>query len=68
MRPWPWLRHIIPWWVLEWIDGHCDVCWENVVTWKIEGGECPWAVDTSCRDDFKRTGTCYCGKMHRDRP
>ena len=30
-----WMRHIIPWFVLRWLDDRLDTCWTGIVMWKL---------------------------------
>lgn len=40
------------------------LCWANLVSWAL--GSAPLRetpIDSVCRYDIARTGTCYCGKL-----
>ena len=54
------LRHVTPWWLLDWLDKRLPFCWASVVTWKAGSGAMPggWWPNHACfaPDD-------YCGKF-----
>lgn len=54
-----WMRHIIPWRVLYWLDKHTDTCWAGMVMWK-EDYEWSW-WSCSWQDGLGADGD-YCGK------
>jgi hypothetical protein len=53
-----WLRYFVPWRVLGWINDHTEVCWANVVMWKLYGGHSWWPT-RACWEN----GYDYCGKF-----
>ena len=58
-----WLRHITPWWELNFIDNHFHVCWANLVMWKMGYPRENWLWDNfrTCKAP-DQPGPCYCGK------
>lgn len=67
-----WWRDLVPWWVLGFVNDHFNVCWANIVRWKMLDSECGWKVESSCGledgiPDGKGgwatgfPGNCYCG-------
>ena len=61
-----WLRHVVSWRLLEWIDGrYPSVCWADLVQWKIDGAPIGWVRGSSCQTDYARNGACWCGKLGR---
>lgn len=53
-------------------------CWPGLVSWALDGprherrmgnGAVPWRpINSTCRSELPRTGTCYCGALRRDVP
>ncbi len=53
-------------------------CWPGLVSWALDGvhherrmgnGALPWRpINSTCRSDLPRTGTCYCGALRREIP
>jgi hypothetical protein len=53
-------------------------CWTDLVSWALDGSRharrmgdvaVPWRpIDSTCRSELPRTGTCYCGALRRDVP
>jgi len=52
---WSWLRHITPWFVLEWIFRRYHLCWAGMVMWKL-GYDWSWSLNRGCFYPFD-----YCG-------
>ena len=71
-----WWRDLVPWWVLDLVDKHFNVCWANMVSWKmldgaedgvgpkpICGASSVWDEETkSWKEGFD--GRCYCGHYY----
>lgn len=55
-EPWPALRHITPWFVLDWLNDKYHFCWVQMVLWKIYGSEGMWEVGPDCFYPYD-----YCG-------
>lgn len=47
VEPPSWLRHFIPWSVLDWMFNRWHLCWSGMVMWKL-GYEWSWSIDRSC--------------------
>ncbi len=67
IKRWPfgnlphWLRHFTPWWLLDYINTHYDVCWTKVVLWKMYDGD--WGrVEKMCFC-HSEGALDYCGKF-----
>lgn len=67
-----WLR----WRIAEWFAAYRKgQCWATWVMWAIDGNEpftLPWQPEfyggvSSCKDDSRRSGCCYCGKLQCDK-
>jgi len=52
-----WMRHFIPWALLDWINDHYGVCWAQVVYWKMGLSEDSWSCADMCFEPSD-----YCGK------
>ena len=55
IEPWSWLRHITPWFVLDFLCDRYHICRAGVVMWKMGHGWA-WDVRPSCL-----TPHDYCG-------
>ena len=56
-----WLRRFVPWKFLYWIDSRTNICWANVVMWKMFGDDGDLRVSARC---FGSTPPYdYCGKF-----
>lgn len=53
------LRYVVPWRLLLWIDSRYEVCWANVVSWKLGRETEEWNPTWICFDG----GRDYCGKF-----
>ncbi len=54
-----WLRHITPWWLLQYIDRNYETCWAGMVMWKLGYEfEDSWKIVETCFE----SGNDYCGK------
>lgn len=62
ITPPAWMRHIMPWRLLNWIMTHTDVCNTNVVMWKMYGAEKSWWPNKLCFHPHD-----YCGKFEGKR-
>ena len=60
--PPPWLRYIVPYRVLAWIDHHFPVCWAKIVCWKQFGAEESWWPSRTCFASWQERYD-YCGKF-----
>lgn len=58
--PSSWMRHVISWRVLGWLDRRLDTCWAGMVMWK-EGYDWSWWPTDSCSDPHD-----YCGKFGKE--
>ena len=47
IEPWPWLRHITPWPVLNLLFDRYHLCWAGMVMWK-QGSDFGWRVRPDC--------------------
>lgn len=56
IAPWPWLRHLTPWWLLTWINDRYHLCWANMATWKLGYDSGDWALSRGCFSPYD-----YCG-------
>lgn len=67
-----WWRDLVPWWVLHFLDNHFNVCWANLVMWKMLDSDTELGVHPDCglNDGIPDgnggwttgfSGTCYCG-------
>ena len=63
-RPPMWLRHIVPWRVLTKIDVWFNVCWAQVVMWKLYGDTELWSVTSTCFGSEPPYD--YCGKFETE--
>jgi len=57
------LRHLIPWRMLYWIDRLFPVCWLNVAMWKMWGVEGCFGPSSNCWDGPAGEKYDYCGKF-----
>jgi hypothetical protein len=53
-----WMRHLLSWRILRWINDHTDVCWTNVVMWKLGYDRENWWPNRNCFHPYD-----YCGKF-----
>lgn len=60
MIPPLWLRHLVSWRLLEFIDRHLDTCWAELAMWKLGYGVRSWWPVPLCHQG--RNGEDYCGK------
>ncbi|KKN75622.1 hypothetical protein LCGC14_0378600 [marine sediment metagenome] len=56
-----WLRYLVPWKVLGWVDKHSNICWANVVMWKMFGDDGDLRVQPNCFGSEPPYD--YCGKF-----
>lgn len=55
-NPWPWLRHMVSWRMLDWLGTRYHLCWVHLVNWKLgEPGHWGWAITKHCLHND------YCG-------
>ena len=60
--PPPWLRHVVNYRMLIWLDHHLPVCWANLVIWKQFGSADSWWPSRTCFVSFPKRHD-YCGKF-----
>lgn len=59
------------WWVAGLLDKLPGQCWADLVGWVYRNrrddpdwrSDIPWRPIRTCREDFARVGSCYCGKL-----
>ena len=57
-----WLRHLVPWKVLVWVDRYSNICWDSVVMWKMFGDDGGLRVTARCFDS-RPVQYDYCAKF-----
>lgn len=57
-----WLRNFVPWKMLSWIDERTNICWSQVVIWKMLGTDGDLRVSSLCFDSSPEKYD-YCAKF-----
>jgi hypothetical protein len=56
-----WVRHLLSWRFLRWLDSHLATCWVGIAMWKMGYPDQNWWGGT-CWDGPKGQEYDYCGK------
>lgn len=62
-------RERLRWWIAYQLNRLPGQCWADIVFWvfRDNGRTLPWSpISPGCKQDFLRTGTCYCGTLRDD--
>lgn len=65
MTPPMWLRHLLPWRVIDFIRRNPRVCGARIAMWKMGYEDWPWGISRSCWDG-PNGGWDYCGKWETE--